>query len=214
MHNMQRRHSLVLALSLIATISAFSPLAFAQVQPARDSSTQDKLWELSANFGRSGLQGVDAHHHFNYGGAIGYHLTPKWTLTGEYTQLPLGSVKVNTPGGTTETANGNDQIIGAGLRYNFQNFHGITPYTFIGFGFTRESTSYTAGAVNMKYGGNGYNADGGAGLTFHMGKSWGFRPEIRWDRQNFFENGSQVSRNIFIESGQIYFQFGGRGKKK
>lgn len=156
--------------------------------------------DVSGNVGYSNLTGADGKNHINFGGSGGVNLSPRVTLLGEYTYMPMGSL--------TGVAF-NTQLFGVASRLNFGNSKRVVPYALVGFGFDRLNGSESGASVSA----NGSYVAVGGGAGIYCGKNWGIRPEFRWERQEVTFAGLIADTNVVMGSGSIFFQWGGRGKK-
>jgi hypothetical protein len=217
------RKSIPVLLFAIVLATCARVEAFAQTKDKIETPFSSGSMEISSVFGRSGVQGIDTHRHFNYGAEYGYRFNSRWTLLGEYTYMPLGSLQGPGILGSFDEKE-NLQILGSGLRYNINEFHrilpkNVVPYIFAGGGYVHHYQKYSFTAIG---GGtstsidksNGDNVDAGLGASIFLKKNFGIRPEIRWDHKTLFEPASQVGLNYYDGSVGIFYQFRGNGKKK
>ena len=157
--------------------------------------------DIAGNVGFSNLTGADGNKHINFGGSAGVNLSPNVTILGEYAFMPMGSlsgVAFNT------------QLVGAATRFNILASKRLVPYALVGFGFDRLNGSESGVSVSA----NGSYVAVGGGASFYLGKSWGIRPEFRWERQEVTFAGLIANTNVAFGSGSFFFQWGGRGKQK
>ena len=63
---------------------------------------------------------------------------------------------------------------------------------------------------------DGYYVNFGGGASCYVGKNWGIRPEVRYERQHtvYGPANETLTANVVDLSGSIFYQFGGTGKKK
>jgi len=128
-----------------------------------------------------------------YGATGGYNVTPYITGLGEYGYAPVSSgIHV--------------QIYGGGARFNLMPNKKLVPYGI-----------FTGGGNRIAGGGggdNGYYISVGGGASCYLSKNWGVRPEFRYLRNDFTEGGSSISLNDLVVTGGVFYQWGGKGKKK
>jgi hypothetical protein len=156
--------------------------------------------DVAGNVGFSNLTGADGNKHVHFGGSGGINLSPRVTLLGEYSYMPMGSlsgVAFNT------------QLIGVVSRLNFFTSKRAVPYALVGAGFDRLNGSESG--VNVSA--NGSYAAVGGGASLYLGKSWGIRPEFRYERQEVTFAGLIADTNVVMGTASVFFQWGGRGTK-
>jgi len=192
--------TLVRTLSLAILLAAVTTSVWAQAASDSGGGITSGSVDVSGNVGFSNLTGADGNKHINFGGAGGVNLSPRVTLLGEYTYMPMGSL--------TGVAF-NTQLFGAASRFNFGSSKRVVPYAVVGLGFDRLNGSESGVSVNA----NGFYAAVGGGASLYLGKSWGIRPEFRWERQDLTFAGLVSNTNVVMGSASVFFQWGGRGKK-
>jgi hypothetical protein len=188
-------------------------LSLAQANAAKPTPVTTGTMEIAANFGHSGYSGLDSNKHFNFGGEYAYNFNPKLAILGEYTYLPLGKTQTSSTL-FSNSSKGYDQIFGSGVRYSLKSWRQLRPYAVVGAGFIHRSEDFQYTSTSIHPTANGYNVDAGGGVSVYLGKDWGVRPEVRWDRFDLYQNSSHLSVNYLQVSGMVFYQFGGRGKKK
>ena len=140
--------------------------------------------------------------HF-FGGSGGYNVTPYITALGEYKYDPLNYA---VSGATYHT-----QLAGGAARFNFTPTNKVVPYAIVGAGYDRLTANFSGeGSVFA----DGYYVNFGGGVSYYLGKNWGVRPEVRYERQHTSYEGQTISANVVDLSGSFFYQFGGTGKKK
>jgi hypothetical protein len=60
----------------------------------------------------------------------------------------------------------------------------------------------------------GMYEDIGGGVSYYIGRNFGIRPEFRYEAQTLFHSSGTEGINRLLASGTVFFQFGGRAKKK
>ena len=139
---------------------------------------------LSQSFLNVGTKGV-------VGGSIGYGITSKAQIFGEYSLVPIGSVA-----GVDLSMKA--QLFTGGVKMNVFSKDRVDIYGLGGFGGARSSAksfpSETDSALHL-----------GGGARIYVGKRWGVTPEIRYIR--IFSDGPDV--NAVSYTGGIFFRFGG-----
>jgi hypothetical protein len=139
--------------------------------------------------------------HF-FGGSGGYNVTPYITGLFEYKYDPL-----NYSGGSITY---HSQLFGGAVRFNLTPSKKIVPYAVVGGGDERFTGS--EGGVSVST--NGYYVNFGGGASCYMGRNWGVRPEVRYERQAFTWNDMNATGNVVDVSGSFFYQFGGTGTAK
>jgi hypothetical protein len=142
--------------------------------------------------------------HPTFGASAGYNVTPGVTVLGEYTYMTLG----NFGSGVTSKV----QLFGGAARFNFLTSTKVVPYGVVAFGDMRPTESASGTSIS----GSGYYSAFGGGASIYCGKNWGIRPEFRFVRSELKPpmTTSYTGYNVFMESGSIFFQFGGTSAKK
>jgi hypothetical protein len=143
--------------------------------------------------------------HYFVSGSGGYNVTPSITVLGEYKFDPL----VAPSGGAWKW---HSQQAGSAVRFNFTPSKKIVPYAIVGMGYDR-LTATTSGIYQYS---DGYYVNFGGGASCYVGKNWGIRPEVRYERQHtvYGPANETLTANVVDLSGSIFYQFGGTGKKK
>ncbi len=182
-------------------LAAIAASTFAQSAPVSSGGVTAGSLDLSGNAGYSNLTGADGNNHVNFGGTAGFNLSPYAALLGEYTYMPMGSrsgVAFNT------------QLIGAATRLNIGSSKHVVPYALAAFGFDRLNGSESGVSVSA----NGSYAAFGGGASLYLGRSWGIRPEFRWERQQLTFSTLVSDTNVVLGTGSIFYQWGGRASKR
>ena len=140
-----------------------------------------------------------------FGGSGGYNVTPYISVLGEYKFDPLVS-PIRDP------FTWHSQLAGGAARFNFTPSKKIVPYAIVGFGYYRLTATY---ASTYEYA-DGYYKSIGVGTSVYLGKHWGVRPEVRYERQHatYGPADETLIANVANISGSIFYQWGGTGKKK
>ena len=140
--------------------------------------------------------------HF-FGGSGGYNVTPYITALGEYKYDPLNYAM--------SVATYHTQLAGGAARFNFTPSKKIVPYAIVGAGYDRLIASFSGEGTVFA---DGYYVNFGGGVSYYLGKNWGVRPEVRYERQHTSIDVQTISANVADVSGSFFYQFGGTGKKK
>ena len=143
-------------------------------------------------------------NHF-FSGSGGYNVTPYITALVEYKFDPLIA-----PPGSPFTVHA--QLSGSAARFNFTPSKKVVPYAIVGVGYNRLNASIP-GLIQIA---DGYYVNFGGGVSYYLGKHWGIRPEVRYERQHatYGPVNEILTSNVVDVSGSIFYQFGGTGKKK
>jgi hypothetical protein len=171
--------------------------------------------DASFNVGFSNLDGVDNNKHISYGGSAGANLSGRMSIVGEYNYLPMGSL---TQSGVT--ANEKIQQFGGAVRIPLSKSEHAVPYLVVGGGFDRLTASASASGVNVSASQSGGYFGAGGGVNLFVGRNWGFRPEFRWERQQF---GPTSVAGVPVAGGglndvrgtvSLFYRWGGRKPKQ
>jgi len=140
-----------------------------------------------------------------YGGSGGYNVTPYISVLGEYKFDPLVAPVRNT-------FTWHSQLAGAAVRFNFMPTKKVVPYAIVGTGYDR-LTATIPGTYEYS---DGYYVNVGGGVSCYLGKHWGVRPEVRYERQHTTYGPADeiLTANVVDVSGSIFYQFGGTGKRR
>jgi hypothetical protein len=142
--------------------------------------------------------------HF-FGASGGYNVIPAITVLGEYKYDPLGSYNLGVgPSGV------HAQLYGGAVRFNFRPSSKIVPYSVVGGGGYRFTVSSSGSGISI----NGSYVNFGGGASVYLGKNWGVRPEVRYERQQFSSEGLNIDANVVVAYGSIFYQWGGTGIAK
>ncbi len=174
--------------------------------------------DLAGNIGFSNLTGVDNNKHINFGGSFGFNPSSRATILAEYSYLPMGSVSASS-GGTSASVNGDYQQFGAAGHFNLGSAKTVVPYALVAFGYARCTAGLTvsvsgSGSASGSGSLNGDYIGFGGGASIFFGKGFGLRPEFRYERQDFYVSGQSLSQNVALGTTSLFYQFGGKGKKK
>lgn len=146
------------------------------------------------------LNPSDSNHHPNFGGSSGINLSKHIAVVGEYSyQLmsPFEGVAFNT------------QFFGGATRLSFGG-NRVVPYLVLGGGGARLTGSETGVSVSSN---GGYFGTGG-GVSIFLGRTWGIRPEVRYNYLHLAFEGLTQNANIAQISTGLFFQFGGKSSSK
>jgi len=143
--------------------------------------------------------------HYFISGSGGYNVTPYITALGEYKFDPLIA-----PAGSAFKVHA--QLVGGAARFNFTPSNKIVPYAIVGVGYDRLNAS-EPGLTQVA---GGYYVNFGGGASCYLGKNWGIRPEVRYERQHVtYTPASEIlTANVVDVSGSIFYQWGGTGTAK
>lgn len=168
--------------------------------------------EISVSGGGTTLDGGVGTHGL-IGANAAFRLGDKAHLFGEFSWSPLASATVQaSSGGVNATATGNVNLasFGGGFDYGFGSSERVIPYLVtaagVGHFYATGSASATNGNtanVSLSLANDAYFA-AGAGVRLYVGKSWGFKPEVRYQRYQ----GSTLSANSVIYTVGLFWQFG------
>lgn len=162
--------------------------------------------DVSGNIGFSNLTGVDGNNHADFGFAAGINVSNRGAVLAEYNYLG---------GGSLDGVSARTQLLGIADRISFPTSTLVTPYLVVGGGYARTSTSvasdYFGDAVS--YGANGLYLGAGGGASIYLGKGWGVRPELRIEREEFYNSGSSFGNTVARFSVAAFYQFGGTARK-
>jgi hypothetical protein len=171
--------------------------------------------DISGNVGFSNLSGdetVDGNKHMAFGGAVSYNSpTTDWASLGfEYSYQRLGSeTAIVTDSGYLQSYGG---VFHAYLRKSSR----IVPYILVAAGGLSKTAVESAAGVKVTASRNGYHTGSGGGTSIYVGSNWGFRPELRYERQQFFATmiaGSPLAaygQNYILGTVSVFYQFGGK----
>jgi hypothetical protein len=170
--------------------------------------------EAAGSFGYSSLSGVDNKRHFNYGAEGAYNLSDKLAVAGEYTYMPMGSAQVYVDEGSASES-GKYQQFGGSVRYSLTSSRHVVPFVVGGFGFARQSATASINLVGIGSGSgsadlNGVYYSGGGGVSIYLHGGLGVRPEARYERQEFYQNGQSGGQNLGLGTVSVFYQFGGK----
>jgi hypothetical protein len=142
-----------------------------------------------------------------YGGSGGYNVAPYITVLAEYKYDPLVAV-------TGNPFSWHSQLAGSAARINLMPSKKVVPYAIVGAGYIRLTA--TDGSI-YEYS-DGYYVNVGGGASVYLGRHWGVRPEVRYERQHTtygaITPNQIITGNVADVSGSLFFQFGGSGKHR
>jgi hypothetical protein len=138
-----------------------------------------------------------------FGGSAGYNVNRSFTVLGEYAFMPMGSVS---------GISFKQQQYGGAVHYNLLNVGRVGSYFVVAFNGDRFTESDSGASISA----NGYDVGFGGGWIFFCGNNWGIRPEVRAVKQHIGELDPPLGPGLVYASGtvSVFYQFGGRGKKK
>ncbi len=169
--------------------------------------------EIAGYGGVSWLSGGDSAHGMG-GGTAGVNIGRMLQIFGEGSYIPMGSASLTAsgPGGAVHaSATARLLSFGGGIHIKIPASSKAQPYALAAVGYGHQSASGSASgsswgtpvsaSVSMSQG-NAYGGFGG-GSRYFIGKSWGLRPEFRY--QNYFGDGGG---GLIIASAGVFVQFG------
>ena len=150
--------------------------------------------------------------HGLYGGSAGFGIGSNLHLFGEFSYSTLASTAFSTTsGGITVTGNASVNLVnyGGGADYSFGSSR-LRPYVIVavGGGHFYASGSGSGNGVSANASmtvANSFDTGVGGGVRMYVGKHWGFKPEIRYQRYQ----SSQLSGNTALYTVGLFYQFGG-----
>lgn len=162
--------------------------------------------DVSGSIGFSNLDGVDGGHHADFGLAAGINVSDRGTVLAEYNYLG---------GGSFDGVSGRTQLLGIADRISFPTRTFVTPYFVVGGGYARTSVSVDSDYIgeSVSYGANGLYLGAGGGASFYLGRGWGVRPELRIEREEFYNSGTSFGNTVARFSVAAFYQFGGAARK-
>jgi hypothetical protein len=148
------------------------------------------------------------------GGAAAYALGDNFHLFGEFSYSPLASASFSATNSSGVTASGSESAklanFGGGLDYTFLSPHSkLRPYVTGAFGLAHqygtasESDGY-GNSVSVSASSNAFYAAVGGGVRLYVGKRWGLKPEVRYER---FQN-TQGGNNTVMYTVGVFYRFG------
>ena len=203
-------HSLGRFFGLVALLAAFSAFSHAQAAATTQGGVAGGSVDLAGNVGWSNLEGADNNYHINYGGSGGYNISPWLTVLGEYQFLPMGSV-TDTSSGTAITAHASYDLYGGAARFNFSGSKRFVPYGLVAMGGARLKGQAPRKASASRPRSTVTTSALAAEHRSILGRNWGVRPEVRYERQVFSVAGTASSQNAVLTSCGVFFRFGGKG---
>jgi Outer membrane protein beta-barrel domain len=184
--------------ALLFVLALFAPAAV-QAQVKKFSG------DVSANVGFNNLTGIDGKKHPEFGFSGGFNVIKQLAIVGEFNYLPQGSATQSNI-----NVNANYQFYGAAVRYSpFPNYR-VVPFISYGEGYARVAASASAGSSSAHASLNGSYFGFGGGGSIYITHNLGLRPEFRWDRQTYTQNGNSASQNDVRGMIAVFFQWGGR----
>jgi hypothetical protein len=168
-----------------------------------------KTGDIGANLGFSNENGADNSKHVSMGFDVGYNFTSHLALTGEYEYMPEGTVSSSGVSVTTDT-----QLLGVAPRFTLINYKNVSPYAVGGFGYAYSRASAATSSISVSANVNGFYAGAGGGVSIFGGRHWGIRPEIRWERQEYYSDGQSDGKNFARGTISIFYQGGGNRYRK
>lgn len=198
------RNGNVCRLLLLLALAATASCAWAQNAPAdakggMKAGSADSAFNAGWSNIPSKLNPSDSNDHPNFGGTFGVNLSGSAAVLGEYTyqrMSPLDGVGFNT------------QLFGGAFRYSFPATR-VVPYLVFGGGGARLTGSESGVSVSA----NGSYFGSGAGASIFLGRSWGIRPEFRYNYLHLTFGGVTQNENIAQITTGLFVRFGGRSSK-
>jgi len=145
--------------------------------------------------------------HGLFGGSAGARLTDHMHVFGEFAVVPLATASATMEG---VTANGSEKLynFGGGVDYSFGSSERAVPYVLVAGGLSHDSASATANAagytVTVGASANAAYYGAGGGMRLYIGKKWGIKPEVRFQR--YTGSGSSTIGVDFAVG--LFYQFG------
>lgn len=144
--------------------------------------------------------------HGLFGGGASFGITDNVRLLGEFTYSPIASGSTSSNG---IAVNATERLFGfgGGIEYSFLDSKSkARPYIAGLVGLDRLSATGTGTAasilpVSVTIGSNSVYYGVGGGLRYFIGKSWGIKPEVRYQR-------SSDTGNTIVYSVGLFYRFG------
>jgi hypothetical protein len=146
------------------------------------------------------LDPSDTNSHPSFGGSGGVNLSKNLAAVGEYNYQLMNAL---------DGVGFNTQFFGGAVRLSFGGSR-VVPYLVAGGGGARLTGSESGVSVSSN---GGYVSTGG-GASIFLGRSWGIRPEFRYNYLHLTFAGITQNSNIAQVSTGFFFQFGGRTPNK
>jgi hypothetical protein len=180
-------------------------LAFLVVSSAGYAQIADRSGDLAFDGGYSHIsKGTDFNdtniNRYTVGVSGGANLTPSVALIGEFNYMSMPQV---------QSVNIYMDGYGAAVRFNVPTRGKAVPYGVFGGGGAR-LTAYESGASVTS---NGSYFGGGGGVSLYLGRTWGIRPEFRYNRFDFSYSGISANTNTIAATVGAFFQFGGTTRR-
>jgi hypothetical protein len=179
---------------LFALIAAFAATSYAQVIPHSGDLSFDSGYSY---IGKGNNFNTTTINRYTLGSSGGINLNQNLTVIGEYNDFSMPQV---------QGVNLKMQGYGGAVRFNIAPRGKIVPYGIFDGGGARLTASESGVAVSS----NGSYFGGGGGVSLYLGKSWGIRPECRFNRFYYTFHGVSGNTNVFAATAGIFFQFGGK----
>jgi hypothetical protein len=125
------------------------------------------------------------------GGSAGVRVTRHLRVFGEFSFATLGNITINAPAATNRLYNA-----GGGVDYSFGSSAKFVPYVLGAAGLCHEVASEAGISVSL----NCMYLGGGGGVRIYVGDHWGFKPEVRYQRDD------DGNAGVFIVG--VFYQFG------
>ncbi len=151
--------------------------------------------------------------HAAYGGSAAYLLGDNVHLFGEFSYTTLASETVSS-GTTTANAAVNLASYGGGADYSFGSPSSkLRPYVLAALGVGHFYGNGSSGGTSVSLGiTNDIYAGIGGGIRLYLGKHWGLKPEVRYQRYNSSQSsllGATIgSSNSVQYTVGVFYQFG------
>jgi hypothetical protein len=149
-----------------------------------------------------------------FGGAAAFGLGDNFHLFGEFSYIPLpsssGSATLSSGATVTGSQSAKLADFGGGLDYSFLSSQSkLRPYVVGAFGlahtFDTLSLSANGTSASVSMGSNGFYAGAGGGVRLYVGKRWGLKPEVRYQRYQSTQGGGS---NTVMYTVGVFYRFG------
>jgi outer membrane protein W len=151
--------------------------------------------------------------HATYGGGAAFLLGDNVHIFGEFSTATLATTSVSS-GSVTATGSAKLANYGGGVDYSFGSADSkFRPYVLAGLGVGHYYATGSGGGTSVSLGiTNEISYSFGGGVRVYLGKHWGLKPEVRYQRYgsaNAALIGATVpGANTVQYTGGIFYQFG------
>lgn len=146
------------------------------------------------------------------GAAAAVSLGDNLHVFGEFAFSTLATASASEAG---ITANGTDNLLnfGGGVDYSFGSSGSkLRPYVTAAFGLGHQIASASANAagyaINISQTANSLYTGFGGGVRLYLGKSWGLKPEVRYQRYTGVGSSAGTGSNSVQYTVGLFYQFG------